>query len=303
MSGLLIAFLLGEAFFRIVGLIANETNPKSYENNKNIYKILCVGDSTTYGLGASDPDKFSYPRQLQKILDEKSYQKKFEVINIGVPGINSSQVLNRFRNNILKHKPEVAVIMVGINDPWNLEESNILTFYSGSIFEKLCLNIELLLNKLRLYQFFKLIYITNRMGTSEQGLQLPSFNNEAMSKGFVFSQYDSMRSAALYNAIAYNITQLKLIAENNRVKVIFMTYHNIGWGHPEKIIHQIYTKLEVPIVDNETLFKKAQEKKLSVWGSDGWHPNDLGYLLIAKNVYNKMVSLGFVNGEPLKIFE
>jgi hypothetical protein len=96
---------------------------------------------------------------------------------------------------------------------------------------------------------------------------------------------------------------MKQIAEDNRVNIIFMTYHNRGWGQPEKAIHSTYEKLVVPVVDNYSIFKKAKEIGLNIRGKDGWHPNDTGYLLIAHNIFNKMVSLKMIDSEPVNIFD
>lgn len=308
--GLLVALLLGETVFRLGGLIVQKTEVSSYDRkNKDIYRILCIGDSSTYGVGASDVNKFSYPSQLQKILNEKVPNRKFDVVNLGIPGINSSQVLNRFRNYLSKYNPDLVIVMIGINDPWNLEESNILKFYNENIFKKMYLSMELFLNRLRLYQFFKLVLISNKFKSPqyisfpEQELKLPDYNDESRSKSFNLSVRDPMKASALYTAIDNNITALKFIADDNRVNIIFMKYHNGGWGSPEKVIHQTYAKLNIPVVDNVTIFQKAKKLGLNVRGNDGWHPSDLGYLLIAKNIFNKMVALKLVDSEPVKLFE
>ena len=188
-------------------------------------------------------------------------------------------------------------MMIGINDPWNLKESNILKFFNGNILKRLSLKIELLLSNIRIFQFLKLAYLSNKE------IELVSFNNKTRSEGFVYTQDNSERSRALYDAINYNISKIKLIAENNNVNILFMKYHNIGWGNPERIIHQIYSKLNVQVVDNEIIFYQAKKMNMDVKASDNFHPNDSGYMLIAKNVYNKMITLGLVTAEPIKIFE
>jgi lysophospholipase L1-like esterase len=308
--GLIVAILLSEGIFRIGGLIVNETKVKAYERkDKEIYRILCIGDSSTYGVGASDAKKYSYPSQLQKILDGKETDKRFEIINLGIPGINSSQVLHRFGKYLSEYNPDMVIVMVGMNDTWNLEESEILKFYNENILRKLYLSIELFLNRLQLYQFFKLVFISNKFKDSEyisfpeKELKLPYFNDETKSKGFKLSLHNPMKAIALYKAIESNLTAIKLIADKNNVRILFMEYHNGGWGRPERVIHQIYEKLKVPVVDNLVLFRKAKEKGIDVRGKDNWHPNDLGYLLIAKNIYNKMIDLNIVDSEPIEIFE
>lgn len=216
--------------------------------------------------------------------------------------MNSSQVANRFRKNLSEYKPDVAIVMVGINDPWNLEESNIMKYHNiakDEFYGTLGLRLELLLNKSKLYQFFKLVLLSDKF----IDLKLPDFDDKARSKGFVFSKSDRIKSEALFNTIAGNIVEMKQIAEDSNINIIFMKYHNIGWGRPELIIHDIYSQLGVSVVDNETLFIKAKQYRLKIFGNDNWHPGDLGYELMAKNIYNKLVLSGLVNGNLVSIFD
>ena len=84
--------------------------------------ILCVGDSCTYGEGA-DPKTQSYPVQLENILRTKHPDRKFYVVNLGLPGMNSSQLARRFEGYVQLHKPDLAIILIGNNDVWNQNDS------------------------------------------------------------------------------------------------------------------------------------------------------------------------------------
>jgi lysophospholipase L1-like esterase len=84
--GVLIAAILAEGFFRVGGIIINKTmmqKDKVINDASNI--ILCLGDSSTYGIGASNFKEYSYPAQLQKIFNEKNTDMNFQVINGGIP--------------------------------------------------------------------------------------------------------------------------------------------------------------------------------------------------------------------------
>jgi lysophospholipase L1-like esterase len=295
--GLFIAVLIGEGLFRLGGLLLNQTKSNDIRR-KATYRIICIGDSTTYGIGASNIKKYSYPSQLQEILDSNTVNKKIDVINLGSPGINSSQVLNRFEKNINDYKPDIVIMMIGINDPWNFEESNVLKFYNISPVEALYERIKLMLNQFKLYQFLKLVHLSDKF----KELKIPAFDIKSQNKAVEFFKDNLDRVKAFNMAIVNNIANLKQISDDNNVKIIFMKYHNVGWGRPELIIHSAYMQLKVPVVDNERLFIKAQQIGLNVWGNDKWHPNDLGYSFIAKNIFNKLVALKLVASDPIDIF-
>jgi hypothetical protein len=80
------------------------------------HRILCVGDSHTYGAGIPASD--SYPAALQSILDERA-PGAYSVINLGVPGMNTAQVLRRLPQYVRLYRPETVVAWVGINNAWN----------------------------------------------------------------------------------------------------------------------------------------------------------------------------------------
>lgn len=77
--------------------------------------VLCVGDSFTYGLGATG-DGGSYPRQLEQLLTAAGAARS--VVNGGWPGQTSREVLLRLPEQLQRHRPEVVCVLVGINDVW-----------------------------------------------------------------------------------------------------------------------------------------------------------------------------------------
>jgi hypothetical protein len=51
-------------------------------------RVLCLGESTTALGGAS-----AYPRLLEQILNERGGGRRFTVVNAGLPGITTDQVV------------------------------------------------------------------------------------------------------------------------------------------------------------------------------------------------------------------
>jgi hypothetical protein len=76
--------------------------------------ILCVGDSFTYGLGATG-EGGSYPRQLEALLRARG--ETVAVVNGGWPGQTSREVLLRLPEQLRRHRPRKVCVLVGNNDP------------------------------------------------------------------------------------------------------------------------------------------------------------------------------------------
>lgn len=107
--------------------------------------ILCLGDSNTYGVFYSQEE--AYPGQLQRIL-EKRTPGRYHVLNLGLPGTNSSQIATHLQDWLDEYHPQSVVVCVGINNYWNVADSGKPTRAKGTV---------RWLYGLRLYRLFRLI--------------------------------------------------------------------------------------------------------------------------------------------------
>ncbi len=73
-------------------------------------RIVCLGDSTTFGNSVRD----SYPRLLARALFDARYSSA--VINSGVNGDTTQGGRERFERDVLAHAPDIVVIQFGLND-------------------------------------------------------------------------------------------------------------------------------------------------------------------------------------------
>ncbi len=69
-------------------------------------RILCIGESTTYG---------QYTKFLPYFLNKET-NKNFVVIDCGIPGTNMKNVAERINEQINYYQPDIIVSMIGIND-------------------------------------------------------------------------------------------------------------------------------------------------------------------------------------------
>jgi lysophospholipase L1-like esterase len=85
---------------------------REYENRKNSYRIMVIGDSNTYG--AIVPAEKVYTRLLEQKLLNAGYN--VEVINIAYGGWGTDQQLEALRNEGMLYKPNLIIVQWSSND-------------------------------------------------------------------------------------------------------------------------------------------------------------------------------------------
>src|SRR5262245_40641840 len=113
--GTLAPLLILEGLFRLWGFVLAVPSITMPPGGAKTARIICIGDSRTKGIGSSDARLYSYPSQLQDLLDAAD-PGRFEGVNLGRQCINSSQVLNRFEAPLTTLRPQLVIAMIGIND-------------------------------------------------------------------------------------------------------------------------------------------------------------------------------------------
>ncbi len=108
--GLSLFFVLLEMGLQLSGFIIlslQEYRNRQTIRQKGIYRILCLGESTTQN---------QYPFFLEKILNQRNIGTRFGVIDKGIGGTNSSLILRQVESYLDKFHPDMVVVMMGIND-------------------------------------------------------------------------------------------------------------------------------------------------------------------------------------------
>lgn len=78
-----------------------------------VFRIACLGGSTTYGSGVEDPSQ-AYPGALERELRIRGHA--VEVVNAGCPGWSSLQSLINLQIRVLELAPDLVIVYHGIND-------------------------------------------------------------------------------------------------------------------------------------------------------------------------------------------
>ena len=117
--GVVLALVILEAVLQVAAVFVGPRQAARIGAREKV--ILALGDSNTYGARYSQEQ--AYPGQLQSILDLR-VPGRYKVINLGLPGMNSSEVRARLKGWYLQYQPYAAVLCVGINNVWNRAEDD-----------------------------------------------------------------------------------------------------------------------------------------------------------------------------------
>jgi lysophospholipase L1-like esterase len=92
------------------GFVGKELEPEG----SDLWRIVAVGDSCTYGGGHKTE---TYPAILELMLDQREpHDRRYEVVNAGISGLNSELALRRLRSKVIDLQPDVVTIYIGWND-------------------------------------------------------------------------------------------------------------------------------------------------------------------------------------------
>ena len=94
--------------------LRGETRELAWADIRDKYRIVCFGDSITYGEDLSAAE--SYPAMLTALLHEAYPDLEVVVINAGMRGHTSVQGLARLQRDVLWYKPHVVLSAFGVND-------------------------------------------------------------------------------------------------------------------------------------------------------------------------------------------
>ena len=109
--GIVLSLIILETGLRIGGFVL--LNIKRSKNviseYKDEYVILSLGESTTASLYNKQS---SWPEQLEILLNERSLNVKFKVINEGIASTDTDFILANIDSNIEKYNPDIVITSI-----------------------------------------------------------------------------------------------------------------------------------------------------------------------------------------------
>jgi lysophospholipase L1-like esterase len=230
--------------------------------------ILVVGDSHAAGGGAA-PDE-SLPAHLERMLAARHPDTTFRVVNKGVSGANSAWVANRLERNIALYDPTVIIVWVGLNDIWNLTETEV---WPGGGFG---VAVRRMLLHSRLYRLATVVWHTGAweadsgwMLQRQVGLRTGSVPPEDVRRG-----------------LRFDLERMARMAFARRIPVIIMQYP-LPYAVVNRTIWSAAVRLGVPLVQTSLDVRRAStdgyDRTAILSFAAGPHPTGLLYRYIAES--------------------
>lgn len=85
------------------------------EKPDDVYRIVCVGGSSTYGNSPSS-DAATWPARLEHWLNEAPLSKRVQVLNAGAPGWSTFESTVNLEFRMLEWSPDLVIVYLAIND-------------------------------------------------------------------------------------------------------------------------------------------------------------------------------------------
>jgi len=80
----------------------------SIEKSSNVKRVVVIGDSHTFGWGLKDEETFPY--KLEELLNNQILGYRWEVLNMGYPGINLIEKLQVLKYKGIKYNPDIVIL-------------------------------------------------------------------------------------------------------------------------------------------------------------------------------------------------
>ncbi len=272
--------------------LRNEEFPS--EKPEDEYRILCLGDSITFGNGIENTK--TYPKVLNKMLETNLSKKKFRVINAGVQGYNTWQEVEYLKKYGILLNPDILIIGFCWNDIAPKPRHMLQYKTNGEILNK---KISKQLNR---SSYFRIFYTLKRSRfllflrkeIKRIKLQInPSkayLNKISLLKG-EYSPYLEQGWKEVEKSLR-EINELKQKSNFEVFILIFPIGDQLIRSYPnasyQSRILELSRKLQFEAIDLLPRFQESYQGFSSLFIEWDGHPNENGHLIAANELHKKV---------------
>ena len=236
----------------------------SRDKAPGVYRIFCLGGSSTCGEAVYEGERFS--NILEQRLNNELKPLYFEVYNFGGPGYSTLQMLRLLENELIDYKPDLVIVNPEQADRWLLSSKapfpdSKIKVLSPALFNLTCF----LERESYMYRFVKQF-------SFDFSWSYKSKNKNIDRKEFKFVRVSPEEHKA-------NLARMLDICRRNHIDAVFLASLVVEAGK----VFNIYKDYDQePCIDIISLFKNSQEEALFLPDD---HINAKGHLVIADNIF------------------
>jgi lysophospholipase L1-like esterase len=263
------------------------------EKPDGVYRIVALGGSSTYDVSIDD-NAATFTAQLEKLLKEDYGYQNVQVINAGVPGYNSWEMLVNLEFRVLELDPDLVIIYEGVNDVHaRLVEPSA---YTG---DDLGRRQAWQAPSVALWEHSALLRIVSRMMNRTRQVSIDDFVSSPTYVSWPFEyrlSEDNLDPVEILkeNPPIYfrrNLENMIAVAKENGVGIMFSTwayspylhdyasegYYQQGFRENNDVVKEVATVAQIPLFD----FAAVMPQDAEYW-ADGRHVNEAGALVKAR---------------------
>jgi lysophospholipase L1-like esterase len=299
-------------------------NPDRQAKTEEVFRVATFGDSVTAGQGTAP--QYSYPRQLEELLNQGKDSGNFEVVNGGVYALNSSRLADLLPGWLEEYKPDLIVVMTGCNNAWNYRNSHLEAL--GLLEEDERNPLLKTLDNFRTYRFLRVLLKRQETGfgiAEEQAAPTPVLRDGMKISERISPAVDPTARTlerqrtifkdtnALNKLLEHDQKEISRIAGEFGASTVLMSYPFVPpYQDHLEVTRRLAEERGLLFVDNNAAFATVKRRKpgLDLFSADRGHPNATGYRVIAAGVYDamraKQEQLGIALGpspDPLASFK
>jgi len=257
-----------------------------------VYRIIAIGDSCTFSGGIWSK---AYPGILGNLLNNNGARRKYEVINGGIEGYNSTFALDRIRQEIVGYEPRLVVIYIGWNDLMKTNPDNLSKTGRYTVLSQLLERSYLVKAYAKvMFQYLRpLVFRPNVIASEDDARAFEKFVPRAYEEN-LSSAIEILRQhgTKVILVTVPTVVNSRMTREEIRKQHVFFPYFAGTYSVAKflslhkaynNVIHAVGKKLAVPVVDLDQIFNDYGDQKSRLFW-DTMHPSGEGHILIAKSL-------------------
>jgi lysophospholipase L1-like esterase len=280
----------GQTFHNSLGYRNNEF---PLEKPSGVYRIVALGGSSTYDVSIENNDE-TFTAQLEKMLKEEYGYSNVQVINAGVPGYNSWEILVNLEFRVLDLDPDLVIIYEGTNDVHaRMVEPS--AYSSDDLGRRQAWQVP----PVAWWEHSALLRIASRTMNITRQISIDDFVSAPTYMSWPFesrlSESDLDPAELLKENppiyVRRNYENMVAVAKAHDVQILFSTwayspnlndyasrdYYQQGFRENNDVVKDVATEQQIPLFD----FAAVMPQEAIYW-ADGRHVNEAGALVKAR---------------------